>query len=250
MPKSRLAILLLSLAPMLAACGSDLTVEVYTELGEETRPVEDLEVQFLPFDRDSLFDALAQQASEPEPQVPAQLQTQFDSVLALQATWREAESRWNEVRDSLRRLSERMEGLDRRSREYREMFDRFGPMEQRERRANRQRQTTFQSFTELQQATQTRMDSVRAVIQSWEDVAFADYAELRDGLVESLGREIVVDTTNAEGRITRKLSGGTWWVYTRVAIPAGELYWNVPVDPSATDTLRLEPGNAERRLAF
>lgn len=250
MPKSRLAILLLSLAPMLAACGSQLTVEVLTELGEETQPVEDHEVQFLPFDRDSLFEALAAQASEPEPQVPDELQVQFDSVQTLQAVWREAESRWNEVRDSLRQLSSRMQGLDRRSREYREMFDRFGPLERRERALNQRRQQTFDTFTSLQQATQTRLDSVRAVIQSWEDVAFADYADIQTSLLESLGREIVVDTTNAQGMVTRSLPGGTWWVYTRVAVPSGELYWNVPTDPSTTDTLRLEPGNAERRLAF
>lgn len=250
MPKPRLAILLLSLAPMLAACGSELTVQVLTELGEETPPVEDLEVQFLPFDRDSLFEALAQRAPEPEPQVPAELQAQFDSVQALQETWREAETRWNEVRDSLRQLSGRLEGLDRRSREYRELFDAFGPMEQRERSLNRQRQQSFETFTELQQATQTRLDSVRAVIQSWEDVAFADFGDIRDSLVEATGRETVVDTTNAEGTITRKLPGGTWWVHTRVAVPSGELYWNVPTDPSATDTLRLTPENAERRLAF
>lgn len=250
MPKSRLAILLLSLAPMLAACGSQLTVEVRTEAGEATQPVEDLEVQFLPFDRDSLFEAMAAQASEPEPQVPAELQTQFDSVQALQETWREAETRWNDVRDSLRQLSSRLEGLDRRSREYRELFDAFGPLERRERALNRQRQETFDTFTALQQATQTRLDSVRAVIQSWEDLAFAEYADIRDGLLESLGREIVVDTTNAEGLITRKLPGGMWWIHARVAVPSGELYWNVPTDPAATDTLRLMPENAERRLAF
>jgi len=250
MPKSRLAILLLSLAPMLAACGSSLTVEVLTELGEEAAPVENLEVQFLPFDRDSLFEALAGRASEPEPQVPTELQAQFDSVQALQTTWRDAESRWNEVRDSLRQLSQRLEGLDRRSRDYRQLFDAFGPLEQRERALNRQRQQSFETFTALQQATQTRLDSVRAVIQSWEDVAFAEYADLRDDLLESLGREIVFDTTNAQGTVTRKLPGGAWWVHARVAVPSGELYWNVPTDPSATDTLRLTPENAERRLAF
>jgi len=250
MPKSRLAVLLLSLAPMLAACGNGLTVEVLTEAGEATQPVGDLEVQLLPFDRDSLFSALAAQSSEPEPQVPAELQAQFDSVQALQAAWRDAEGRWNEVRDSLRQLSERLNSIDRRSREYRELFDRFGPMEQRERSLNQQRQRTFDGFTTLQQATQTRLDSVRAVLQSWEDIAFADYPDIRDGLLEALGREIVYDTTDAEGRITRSLPGGTWWVHTRVAVPSGELYWNVPVDPSATDTLRLEPSNAERRLAF
>ncbi len=250
MPKSRIAILSLLLAPLLAACGKDLTVEVYSEAGDEMQPVEDLEVQFLPFDRDSLFDALAARAQDPEPRVPDELRVQFDSVQTLQAAWREAESRWNDTRDSLRQLSDRLKGLDRRAREYRELFDRFNAMDQRERSLNQRRQRTFDAFTSLQVATQARFDSVRAVIQSWEDVAFADYTDLRDGLLEALGREVVFDTTDAEGRITRKFPSGTWWVYTRVPVPSGELYWNVPVDLSATDTLRLEPGNAEHRLAF
>lgn len=250
MLKSRVSMLALVTAPLLAACGSELSVEVYTEGADALQPVEDLEVQFLPFDRDSLFGTLAADAQSAEPEIPADLEAANDSVLVLQEAWREAESAWNEVRDSLRQLSDRLRSLDQRSREYRELFDRFGPMEQRERAANRRRQETFDRFTALQQATQARLDSMRAVITAWEDVAFADYADIRDSLVEALGREIVYDTTNAEGRITRALPGGIWWVHTRVAIPSGEFYWNVQVDPGQVDTLRLEPSNAERRLAF
>ncbi len=250
MQNPRLGMLFLAFAPFLAACGSDLTVEVQTEAGETTQPVSDLEVQFVPFDRDSLFATLASQASTPEPQVPADLQQAFDSVLVLQEGWRSTEASWNAVRDSLRGISERLQGLDPRSRDYRALFDQFGAMERRERALNRQRQTAFDVFTRLQQATQTRLDSVRAVIQSWEDVAFSEYPDVEATLLGQLGREIVYDTTNANGRVTRRLPGGTWWVHARVAVPSGELYWNVPAQVGATDTLRLEPSNAQRRLAF
>lgn len=252
MPNKRLATLApVAAAIVLAACGGGrLTVEVQAEAGEETRPVEDLEVQFLPFDRDSVFEALAAMADEPEPQVPEDLRVQFDSVMVLQEAWREAEAEWSEVREELRGLSDRLQGMDPRGRQYREAFDRFNQLEGRERQLNRQRQQSFETFTTLQQAAQERMDSVRAVIESWESVAFEDFGSVRDSILEALDRQVYYDTTDATGTVTRRLPGGTWWVHTRVAIPNGELYWNVATEPAETDTLRLTPDNAERRLAF
>lgn len=249
MVKSRLAVMALALTPLTAACGTSLTVEVRTEGADgATAPVENLAVEILPYDRDSLFAAMAAAADTPEPQVPAAIQARLDSVRALQATWRDVESRWNEVRDSLRTISERIEGLDRRSREYREAFDRFNSMEGRERSLNRQRQTAFDAFTELQSVTQGQLDSVRAVIESWEDVAFADFADIQASLLDALGQEIHYDTTDAQGMFTTTLPSGDWWVHTRVTVPEGELYWNVLT--GGVDTLRLTPDNAERRLSF
>lgn len=250
MLKSRVALLSVLLAPLTAACGSELTVEVFTEAGDGVQAVSDLEVQFLPFDRDSLFRDISSRASTPEPQVPADVRAANDSVLVLQATWRVVESRWNETRDSLRGISDQLSRLDPRDPNYRPLFERFNSMEGRERSLNRERQTAFDTFTRLQQSTQSRLDSVRVVIEAWEEVAFAEYGDIEVALLEALGREIVLDTTDAEGRLTRALPGGAWWVHTRVAIPAGELYWNVVTDPGAADTLRLDPANAERRLTF
>ncbi len=250
MSKSRIAILALVLTPLTAACGSSLTVEVYTEAGDDVSAVGALEVQFIPFDRDSLFEALSAQAATPEPQVPADVRAAFDSVLVLQATWRQAETSWNETRDSLRSLSDRLSGLDPRAGEYRQLFERFNSMEGRERSLNGQRQTVFDTFTGLQQATQERLDSVRIVIDAWENEAFAEYVDIEAELLDALGREIMMDTTDVDGRITRSLPGGNWWIHARVAVPSGELYWNILTDPGTTDTLRLEPGNALRRLAF
>ncbi|MCG8469506.1 MAG: hypothetical protein MJB57_15080 [Gemmatimonadetes bacterium] len=249
MQKSRLAISFLAVTPFLTACGNTTTVQVLMDGAEAPQPVSDHEVQFLPFDRDSLFQAIAAQSSTPEPQVPADLRAAADSVQVLQAAWRDAEASWNEVRDSLRGISDQLQSLDARSREYRELFDGFGAMEGRERSLNNRRQNTFDAFTALQQTTQERLDSVRAVIESWEDVAFADYNDIETDLLEGLGRQIVYDTTDATGYVTQTLSGGPWWIHSRVRVPSGELYWNLMTD-GAADTLRLEPGNAERRLAF
>ncbi|MEE8596048.1 MAG: hypothetical protein V3T25_09255, partial [Gemmatimonadota bacterium] len=69
-------------------------------------------------------------------------------------------------------------------------------------------------------------------------------------ILQSLGREIAYDTTDAAGAMTKSLQGGTWYIHTRLSLPFSELYWNVPVDPAATDTLQLTRGNAEERIKF
>jgi len=242
-------ILFFSIVPIFVACGDSLTVHVVVDGVDGQRAIDNHEVQFFPFDRDSLFTVIASQASEPEPQMPADLQRAADSALALQETWRQAEARWNGVRDSLRTIGDRLEGLDRRGREYRELFDRFNSVEGREGALNRQRQQSFDAFTGLQEATQERLDSVRAVVEAWEDRAFAGYGQIETDLVEELGRPVVLDTTNADGYVTRSLSGGPWWVHSRANVAAGELYWNVLTE-GATDTLQLNPTNAELRRQY
>lgn len=236
--------------PFLAACpGSDARVQVFTEGADEDElaPVGDAVVEFLPFDRDSVFEALAATAEEPEPEVPPELQAAFDSVAELQDEWREVETRWSEVRDTLRQLSNRLQGMDPRGSDYRRLYERFDQLETRERQLNQQRTQAFERFDRLQRTSLARADSIRAIREAWEDVAFSDYAQVVDSIQEARGREIRVDTTNADGVASARLSGSPWWVHTRVSVPFGELYWNVPLDAEA-DTMRLTPENAERRL--
>jgi hypothetical protein len=242
---------LIALLPVLAACGgSELTVLVLAGEGDEQQPVADLPLELLPFNRDSVFETLAAQAEEPEPQIPADLQAQFDEVAALQETWRAAEAEWAEAREALQNLSSRLQRLDRRSREYQQLYRQFDGLESTERRLNSTRQQAFQEFDELQRQTLGRADSARAVIEAWEDIAFMDYMDIEGEILESLGREIVYDTTDAGGAATKSLKSGTWYIHTRLSLPFSELYWNVPVDPAATDTLQLTRGNAEERIKF
>lgn len=245
--------LVLCALPVLAACpGDEVSVLVLTEGGQddELRPVGNHVIDLLPYDRDSIFDVLAERAAEPEPQIPEDLRVAFDSVAQLQERWREVEERWSSVRDTLRDIAQRLEGMDARAPEYRRLFDRFNQLESRERQLNQQKNQAFERFDELQRESLGRVDSIRAVQEAWEDVAYQDYWILVDSIQEALGREARQDTTNAEGARTVRLRGSPWWVHTRVSVPFGELYWNEPFDPSEVDTLRLTPENAERRLRF
>jgi septal ring factor EnvC (AmiA/AmiB activator) len=170
---------MVALLPILAACGgSELTVMVLAGEGDELQPVADLPIELLPFNRDSVFEMLAAQAEEPEPQIPADLRAQFDSVAAMQEVWRATEAEWAEAREALQNLSGRLQRLDRRSREYQQLYRQFDGLESTERRLNNTRQQAFQAFDELQRQTLGRADSVRAVTEAWEDIAFMDYMDI------------------------------------------------------------------------
>lgn len=246
MSKLRVAIPLLAILPLLAACGSRITVQV-TEDAAGAEPVNDVEVQFIPFDRDSLFAVIIGGAATPEPEIPADLEQASVDERELRDAWSAAESSWNNVRDSMRSITTELDNLDDRSREYRERFDLFNDLEDRERALDRQRQAAFDEFNEMQLATQQRVDSMCIVIDSWEEAAFAGYGEVEDDLLTALGQEVMADTTDAAGVAWAPAAGGPWWVHARVNTAAGELYWNVMVEEAPADTLRLGPGNADLR---
>lgn len=74
---------LLLLAACLAVAGcSDSKVVVRAELDPGGRPVADLPVYLLPYDRQALMDSLARDSGKPEPAIPAALITQLESLNA------------------------------------------------------------------------------------------------------------------------------------------------------------------------
>lgn len=242
--------LLVPATAVLAACGGqEVTVRVMssTEQGEAS-PVEETEVTFMPYDRDSIFEAMAERAEEPEPTPSEDLESQIQQVMEAQRRWRDAEQDWATLRDSLKNLRSRMDGLDRRSREYLQLFERFDQLESRVNQLEGRKDQFFSRFDSLQQATIERQDSLRAVITAWEEEAFRDYVDVTDSILQAEGAEIRRDTTDARGYATVNLPGGDWWVFTRASPgPYEELYWNEKITPD-TDTLVLNRGNAEVRL--
>lgn len=251
--RSLLLVLVISAAGFLSACGGgQVTVRVMSgPEGAEAAPAEDVEITFLPFDRDSIFEAMASREDTPEPEISEDLRQQYDQVIEAQQAWRDAEQLWSEARDELRRIRNRMQGLDERSREYLQLFEQFNQTEQQVNQLNARRQQLFQRFDSLQKATVARADSVRAVIASWEEEAFRGYTEITDSILQAKGiEELPVDTTGADGYASARLpSGGDWWVYARhTPGPFEELYWNVRIVPSETDTLVLDRENAESRI--
>lgn len=236
-------------AALLVGCGGEqVTVQVVMDGPEGPVPQAKLLVDFYPFDRDSVFELLDTEATTPKPTIPADLSAAFDRSTTLQDEWRTKETAWTEVRERLKRLSEELAGLDRRSRAYRERYDEFNAMERQERRLDREKGQAFARFTSLQDSLTTRADSFRVVLESWEEETYAGYYDIESVLLEQTRRQVYQDTTNAQGYVTRPLPGGDWWVHSRVQIPRGEIVWNVLVNPADVDTLVLNRDNGEERV--
>ena len=106
----------------------------------------------------------------------------------------------------------------------------------------------------LLDATRSRLepaiDSERARIRAWEDIALRAYDSIGGALVRTSLRDAVVDSTRSTGRVRVRLKRGAWWVTARavnVQDPNREWYWNVRVEG---DTVKLNPstGRARPRL--
>jgi hypothetical protein len=259
MPMKRFLVFLSTVVPLgLAACGQPEVV-VQAALPEEgaegPAALADLPVRLLPYDRDAIFDSLEAAAAEPEPQVPADILEQQEQVQVAQTRWRQAEERWNVVRDSLRTLSEGLQRMGqqglRTTPQYRQAFERFGRLEGEEQAVKQRMEAAFAEFDQLQRATLARADSVRVIREAWAERAFADFPQIVEARLQAQGVEELADTTNANGVAVINVPEGRWWVYARYTLPYEELYWNLPVEVTGDSTLvQLTPANAERRPVF
>ncbi|MGD8867580.1 MAG: hypothetical protein PVI01_08110 [Gemmatimonadales bacterium] len=247
-------VLSLGLLVMLAACGrsTQLAVQAVSEGadGEEVAYKQQV-IRMLPYDRDSIFATLAASAPEPEPQPPNDFMLLRDTVASAQEQWVDAEAAWNDMREQMQQLSDRMQNMDRASNEYAQAYRRFDDLDRQVRRLEREKQQYFETFTALQEQYRARADSFNAVYQAWSDAAFDGYGEIVDSLLEARGVEELIDTTDANGWAYFSVPRGTWWAHTRAALVFEELYWNVRYQSAGgADTLILNKSNAEIRPIF
>lgn len=245
-------VLCLAVLVGLTACqgSTELAVRAVSGDGEEMALANQV-IRVLPYDRDSIFDALTRQATEPEPQPPEDLLTLRDSVQVARERWTEAEGAWNDVRSQMQSLSERMETMNTASSEYANLFRRFTELERQEARLNRMMQANFEAFTTMQEQYRERADSFNAVMLAWGDRAFEDYNDIVDSILEARGTEELVDTADASGWTYFTVPGGAWWVHTRAKLVFEELYWNMLYESEGgVDTLELNQDNAELRAIF
>lgn len=242
----------LLLAVVLAACGGGEVAVRVADTGPEgeLQPQEDVPVMFLPYDRDSIFEALERQADSPRPEIPDTLRALYSEIIDRQERWRSLERRWQQWRDSLKTISERMEGLNEASDRYKRLYDAFTSLEPRVQALDRKKTGAFESFESLQTRVLNFADSIQALRKSWAETAYEGYVQITDSIEEARGREAIGDTTNADGWVNVTLPDGQWWVYARIQRPFEEVYWNVPIVPARTDTLVLTPDTAEVRLAL
>ncbi len=257
----RRRILPIALGILLAAtaCGpAEVVVTVEIEMedpagrGTLVRPLENLQVQLLPYDRDLVFDSLQAAHPTPEPPVPPQLLAARESVAAAQERWRAGERRWNTLRDTLQKISDTMRPYSRGEARYVQLFEEFTRFEAELDRVEAETKAAFAEFSELQLATLRQSDSLRLLREAWSDEAFADADAVFLARLRASGLEARTDTTDASGvaRDNLKVQPGRYWVHARYEMPFTELYWNVPVQVERGDPVqvRLTRANAQERI--
>ncbi len=198
------------------------------------------EIQFFPFDRDLVFDSLSGAFATPEPPIPEDLLALQDQIATAQEEWRTAEATWGTGRDRLQQINEEMGGLARGEARYAVLFREFQDVEAQVIRAERAKDEAFRRFDGLQQGYIQRADSMRIIRERWADEAFAAAGDVFARKARETGREILADTTNAEG-----IAGpidvpvGQWWVHARYDLPFDELYWNIPITVGRGDPVQV-----------
>jgi len=235
MRRSWLAVVLLG-STLTVACGQGQVVitaevEIPNPEGEGmvVRPIPDLEVQLLPFDRDLVFDSLTQAFSTPEPVIPADLLQAQEEISVAQEEWRSAEQVWGQGRARLQEITEEMEGLARGEAQYVALYREFQDVEDQVNRAERRKDQAFARYTEMFEGYSRRADSMRLVQEDWADQAFADVGTAFAMKLRETGRDILADTTDADGMAGLEVPPGQWWVHARHELPFSELYWNIPI---------------------
>jgi hypothetical protein len=206
---------LVSLA--LLACGSDqVTVQVIVpdDAGVEA-PVPGVRLLVVPYNRDSILQALENRAPSPRP-----------STSELDSLFQAFRGPFNAYLTASRRLREDSTPA-----------------------AAAAAEEARQALARVRKQVTPRADSIRARIAAWEDTAFASFDSITGALIYR-GKPAVVDSTRSDGWATVPVPGKRWWLTARainLQDPNTEWYWNVPV---TGDTIRLTPQNGRTRPRF
>ena len=213
------------------------------------RPISDLEIQLLPFDRDAIFDSMATAFGTPEPPIPAEILAAQEEIAGAQQEWRDFENRWNTLRDTLQTINDSLQQYNRGEARYVALFNEFNDLDSELSTVERQMNTAFERFDSLQRANIEAAQAIRIERENWGNEAFAGVNEVWTEKVRASGLTPAADTTDASGVATLAVSPGQYWVHARYDEVYNELYWNLPLMVEGGDpvTITLTRGNAQVR---
>jgi hypothetical protein len=232
----------LALLVIASACSNSRTVTVQVlvpDLAGSATPIAGVVVTAIPYDRDSLIDAMERRVSAGRPHT----QTLDSLFQAFHGPFLEfSRAAWNVERATRARDSvvaalraaaspaSRAE-LDRRLTQLDDSLRRLTPALERARA----------TLSAARDTLWPRIVPLRLEARQWQLSTFDGYYTAARGLARSRMRTVSADTTDATGWATMVVASGPWWITARSPDPQDpnfEWYWNVRVDG---DTIRLNP---------
>jgi hypothetical protein len=217
----------------LTACrGREVQIEVAIPGPDSVdAPVAHLGLVALPYNRDSLLQAL--EARSPR---PVALTRPMDSLFQIFrgpfAAYAAAAYRLGALERSLQIRKLQIDSLPRSSPAYDSLYRAFAAGSDSFVLLRRHRDETQHTLAEYRNRVSATLDSLRQLMSRWEDSTYRSYDSLTKVLGTGIGREPIGDSTDATGRLTLRLPPGDWWIYARswdTWDPNSEWYWNLPV---------------------
>jgi hypothetical protein len=155
------------------------------------------------------------------------------------------------VRDSVRRLSDSLGGVDRRSAGYTAAYDRFRQLYQRFLQKTAARDAGVRELTAEVRDLAVRAGRAADSMRAWEQTAWAP-ADSAATLAQTVtGRAAVWGTLDSAGSLRLTLPSGNWWVQALVPHeenPFVEYAWSVPLTTAGLPfRLPLGRDNVNRR---
>ncbi len=202
---------------------------------ERDHPVTEARLVAVPFDPDRILDSLDSMADTPRPT--------FDSleaaILAFEPSDENAageiDAPWLALRDTVSALSDTLSGMDRRSTEFAQVYDRFRALYARYTVSTAERDRARRALdgddVRLVRWAQAAADTLRA----WERTAYAGYDDAVAASIIAAGRPAHETITDSHGEARLTLEPGRWWLVVRAPDPENpflQYYWNVPVRAS------------------
>jgi len=237
MPRTVPLLLLLVIVASCSGPGREVAVEVrIPDPNGVLTPIPGMLVVALPYDRDSILQALESRAPEARPHTKA-LDSLFQAFQQPFAVY--AQLAWRE--DRLRRTRDSLASAGADTAAFADSLTRLAPELARARKL----------LDSARRSTWGRIEELRADVRRWEQATYTGYDTMVLTLARDRMREGVADTTDAVGRAVFALDKSTWWIHARSPDPAdpnAEWYWNLPVREA--DTVLLSPATGRRRPRY
>lgn len=212
-------------------------------------PVSELAIIALPYNRDSIIQALESAAAGPRPHV-AELDSLFAIFREPFVSYSAASMAERQLEDTLAALGAVLDTLPRNREEYRALYTRYTALHDSLPGVTARREELRERLGQVRSRVNPRIDSLRREVVQWENTTFASYEQETEAAARRSGKTPSQQITDATGWATFQLEGEDWWIYARAwdaTDPNAQWYWNVPV---TGDTVRLSSENGERRPRY